>query len=387
MLGAGVFVVWAPAAAAAKGWLLVSLGIAAVVAALNASSTAALASRHPVAGGAYAYGTRELPGPWGYLAGLGFVVGKTASVAAMALAIGSHAWPDHAKVVATVAVVGAWALNAAGVHRTALATTVIACVVAATVTAVAVGVLLAGPGSPGIVWQGDADVLGIVRGAALLFFAFAGYARLATMGEEVRDPRRTIPRAIGAAFVVVAGIYGLVAVALLSSQSWRELAAANAPLIDAVGGRWAAPLAGVAALAAGGAMLALMAGLGRTAMAMARGGDLPHALAHLSSKHVPARTEGILTACSLALLWFVNLGGVIALSSAAVLLFYAVANAAAFAVRRRDASFPVPAALSGLGLALCVALVATLPPAAVITAVALLAAAAGVRAVLRRPAN
>jgi len=136
MLGAGVFVVWGPAATAAGPWLLVAIGLAAGVAIINAMSVSLLAARHPVAGGAYTYGRRELSPTWGFVAGVGFVVGKTASVAAMALAIGSYAWPAHVPVVGTAAIVAAWAVNAMGVTRTARATTAIAVVVLAGLAAV-----------------------------------------------------------------------------------------------------------------------------------------------------------------------------------------------------------------------------------------------------------
>ena len=88
MIGAGVFVVFAPAAAAAGSGLLVGLVVAAVVACCNALSSARLAVRYPQSGGAYVYGRERLGPFWGYLAGWCFVVGKTASCAAMALTVG-----------------------------------------------------------------------------------------------------------------------------------------------------------------------------------------------------------------------------------------------------------------------------------------------------------
>src|SRR6187402_738494 len=144
MLGAGVFAVWAPASEAAGTYLLVAVAVAAIVATANALSTSWLAARHPVAGGAYAYGTLEVHPAAGYVAGLGFVVGKTASLAAMGLTIGAYVWPGHSAVVATLALAAAWTLNAAGVTRTAGAATIIG---AAVVLALAAFVI-AGAGQP-----------------------------------------------------------------------------------------------------------------------------------------------------------------------------------------------------------------------------------------------
>ncbi len=103
MLGAGVFAAFGPAAAAAGAGLVLALGVAAMVAYCNATSSAQLAAVYPLAGGTYVYGRRQLSPTWGFLAGWGFVVGKTASCAAMALTAGAYAWPGHPRVAAVLA--------------------------------------------------------------------------------------------------------------------------------------------------------------------------------------------------------------------------------------------------------------------------------------------
>ena len=105
MIGAGVFVALAPAAAAAGTGCLTGLAVAAVVAYCNATSAARLAARYPQSGGTYVYGRERLGEFWGYLAGWGFIVGKTASCAAMALTVGYYAWPAQARAVAVATVV------------------------------------------------------------------------------------------------------------------------------------------------------------------------------------------------------------------------------------------------------------------------------------------
>lgn len=384
MLGAGVFAVWAPAARSAGGSLLLALGLAAVVAALNAASTAALASRHPVAGGAYSFGSRELPAPWGFVAGFGFVVGKTASVAAMGLTIGNYVWPHHAHWIATAAIAGAWLLNAGGVTRTAAATGVIA----VAVSGVLIAAVIHTAGSAQSHEQAPSSgVWGVAQGAALLFFAFAGYARLATLGEEVERPRRTIPLAIAISFVVVLALYAAVALALVRSLGTSGLAASAAPIADAVGGGgWTVPLAVTAALASGGALVALLAGLGRTAMAMARQADLPPALARVNAKSVPTVAEALPALVAIVLVWFVPLINVLAASSTAVLLYYAVAHASAFASSRRPEGVRLPRIIPAVGLLLCVALVVTLPWRTVLITGAVLVLAVVIRLWLRRRA-
>src|ERR1700759_1439187 len=125
MVGAGIFVVLAPAAAAAGSGLLVGLAVAAVVAYCNAMSSARLAARYPESGGTYVYGRERLGPFWGYLAGWAFVVGKTASCAAMALTVGEYVWPARAHVIAVCAVVVLTAVNYTGVRKAAWLTRVI----------------------------------------------------------------------------------------------------------------------------------------------------------------------------------------------------------------------------------------------------------------------
>lgn len=217
MVGAGIFVALGPAAEAAGSGtgLLVALGIAAVVAYCNAMASARLAARYPSSGGTYVYGRECLGSFWGYLAGWAFVVGKTASCAAMALTVGAYVWPGQAHAVAVAAVVALTAVNYGGVQKSALLTRVIVALVLAVLAAVVVvsfGVGETSPLAPG----GELTAGGALQAAGLLFFAFAGYARIATLGEEVRDPARTIPRAVPIALGIALAVYALVAVSVLT---------------------------------------------------------------------------------------------------------------------------------------------------------------------------
>ncbi|WP_062291666.1 APC family permease [Demequina phytophila] len=390
MLGAGVFVVWGPAAASAGDALVWAVAIAGAVAVLNAGSTAQLAAVHPVAGGAYAYGRAEL-GSWpGFAAGIGFVLGKTASVAAIGLAIGAYVWPERPAIVATAAIVLSWALNSRGVTRTSVASIVIASAVVAVVVAAVIATAGGdGPGSASFGWSTPwGTAAGVAQAAALVFFAFAGYARIATLGEEVRDPARVIPRAIAVALGAVVVLYVALAIVLPRALGVEALAVSAAPVADAVEGTWL-PSTVVTAAAVGGAfgsLLALTAGLGRTAMAMAREADLPRVLARTNGRDVPALAEGTAALVAIGLAWVGDLTFAIAMSSFAVLLYYAVAGASAFtaASAGRVAGWRMPRPLSAAGAALCVALMASLPPVAVAGAVGVLVLAAAARAFTAR---
>lgn len=379
MIGAGVFAVFAPAAEAAGRWLLAGLAIAAVVALANATSTAQLAATYPTSGGTYVYGREQLGPWWGFTAGWSFVIGKTASCAAMATTFAAYTVPESwQRPVAAVAVVALTAVSQRGVTRTAGLAKVIVAVVLVALAIAVTGALLGGPaGSATAAEQANGpDALGILQSAGLIFFAFAGYARVATLGEEVRDPVRTIPRAIVIALGVVVAIYAVVAFTLLHTLGATALAASHAPVADAVAAgpwAWAVPVVRVGAAAASlGALLALLAGVGRTTLAMAREGDLPRPLAAVHPRFaVPHRAEAAVAAVVVVAVLLVDLRELIGFSSTGVLIYYAVANLAALTQPRERRRYP--RALQVLGLLGCVVLVATLPTASVLGGLAVLA--------------
>jgi basic amino acid/polyamine antiporter, APA family len=378
MLGAGVFAALAPAAASAGGLLLVALAVAAVVATCNALSSAALAAVHPQAGGTYVYGRRQL-GAWpGFVAGAAFVVGKTASCAAMALTVGAYAAPEHARAVAVAAVVALTAVTAQGITKGVALTKVLLATVLATLALVVVAALGSGGSEP--VLEEGAGPRDVLQAAALLFFAFAGYARLATLGEEVRDPERTIPRAVPLALGLVLVVYGVVAVAALRALGPDGLAASAAPLADAAGPA-VAPLVRLgAAVAALGVLLSLLLGVSRTVLAMARERDLPGALDAVSGRGVPLRAElGVAAAVVVAVL-VADLRSAIGFSSFAVLLYYAVTNLSVLTLPRARRRYPPAVAVTGL--AGCLLLALSLSAATVAAGTAVLLACCLVRALL-----
>ncbi|MEV1063735.1 APC family permease [Streptomyces sp. NPDC050263] len=395
MIGAGIFAALAPAAGAAGPGLLLGLFVAAVVAYCNATSSARLAARYPASGGTYVYGRERLGDFWGYLAGWAFVVGKIASCAAMALTVGSYVWPGQAHAVAVAAVVALTVVNYVGVQRSAWLTRGIVAVVLAVLVAVVVAALTSSAAEPTRLDVGaDASFDGVLQAAGLLFFAFAGYARIATLGEEIRDPARTIPRAIPLALGITLVVYAVVAVAVLTVLGPARLADATAPLSDAVraaGADWLAPVVRVgAAVAALGSLLALILGVSRTTLAMARDRHLPHALAavHPRSK-VPHRAELVVGAVVAAVAATADVRGAIGFSSLGVLAYYAIANASAWTLTPTEGRPHRPIPL--LGLIGCLVLAFALPATSVVSGAAVLvlgAAAYGLRrafAVRRSP--
>ncbi|MCX5422970.1 APC family permease [Streptomyces sp. NBC_00078] len=363
MVGAGIFAALGPAARAAGSGLLLGLAVAAVVAYCNATASARLASLYPASGGTYVYGRERLGPFWGYLAGWSFVVGKTASCAAMALTVGAYVWPGQAHAVAVAAVVALTAVNYGGVQKSAWLTRVIVAVVLAVLASVVVVCLGSRAFDAGRLGVGiSGGVGGMLQAAGLLFFAFAGYARIATLGEEVRDPARTIPRAIPVALGIALAVYVCVAAAVLSLLGAEGLGRAGAPLADAVrvaGVPGLVPVVRVgAALAALGSLLALILGVSRTTLAMARDRYLPGALSAVHPRfQVPHRAELAVGAVVAALAATVDVRGAIGFSSFGVLAYYAVANASAWTL----SSALITRVLPAVGLVGCVVLAFSLP--------------------------
>ncbi|MEU3306519.1 APC family permease [Nocardiopsis sp. NPDC006832] len=390
MLGAGVFAVFAPAALGAGAWLPVAIVIAGAVAYCNAISSARLAARHPENGGTYVYGRERLGEMWGYLAGWSFVVGKVASCAAMALTLGAYVLPGWEKPLAVAVVVALAALNLQGVRRSTVVVKTLVVLVLAVLVAVFVAMVLSGRFAAVAEvdgmgpWPGSFGVLG---SAGMIFFAFAGYARITTLGGEVRDPRTTIPRAVTLALGGVSVLYLAIGTGLLIVLGRERLTTSTAPMVDAVrvaGFPMLAPfvVAG-AVLACTGALLSLLLGVSRTVAAMASDGHLPRSLGVSHTRlGVPYRAEIAVAVVVVVLVMVADLAGAIAFSAFGVLVYYAIANASALRLGPHEDRPPLIAPVGGL--AGCVVLATSLPLPVVALGMAVLGAGAGVWWLLHR---
>jgi APA family basic amino acid/polyamine antiporter len=304
----------------------------------------------------------------------------------MALTFAAYAIPGPwwaQRLVAIAGVIGLTALNYRGVRKTALLTRIlVGCALLALAVVVAAIWIR---GSLVVRWDASpGGIYGVLQAAGLLFFAFAGYARIATLGEEVRDPARTIPRAIPIALFITVGVYFVVGATVLFALGPAALAAAAAPLAAAAPSGWVGAVVRVGAVVASlGALLALIAGVGRTSLAMARNGDLPRWLSGVHSRfRVPHRAEIVVGVVVCLLVMAVDLRGAIGFSSFGVLVYYAIANASAYT--QPPSARRWPRALNVVGLVGCCVLVATLPPLSIALGVVVLAVGLGARWILRR---
>jgi APA family basic amino acid/polyamine antiporter len=384
MLGAGVFVVFAPASELSGSYLFLAIGIAGVIAALNARSMRQLSKVFPKAGGAYAFGKEYLSSNWGFLAGIAFILGKVGSVAAIALAAASYIYPEAKVEVAFASLALMTSINVLGINRTATGALLLSVPTVALLLLVGIsGFQVAADES-----QDQSSIAGILPAAALIFFAFAGYARVATLGPEVKNPSENIPKAITLSLVFVIAIYFLVANAL-QAQLGTALQFSIAPIQDfaAIALPWlpAQLVVLVAATACLGSLLSLLAGISRTAEAMAKDSELPRFIG-LRSKRFdsPWVADLLILGIASALLVSGDITWTIGISSFAVLVYYAIANLAAF--RQLTSKQPVGRFLALIGAALCLGVGFFVPIESLLVATVVLALAMGLRAglIMRR---
>ena len=372
IIGTGVFVSIALAVELTGSWVLVAIAIATLTATCNGLSSAQLAAVFPVSGGTYEYGVRLLTPAAGFTAGWMFLCAKSASAAAAALGAAAY-------LLSLLGYGGSGAEVYIAVLLLALATATVLTGLRASVLVTMCILTLAGIGlgvfvlasiddvSTDTAMRIPSDATGIPAAAALMFVAFTGYGRIATLGEEVRNPERSIPRAIIITLVCAGMLYMLVGWAISRAALPEDLLATDTVLnpLQSIAARVWSPTAGtviaVAAVAAMiGVLLNLLLGLSRVMLAMARRDDMPRGCGQVSVRSATPQIAVIVIACLVGVL--ICIGGFTfawSLSACTVLFYYALTNAAA--LRLTNEQRTKPRWVSTLGLLLCCALAFSLP--------------------------
>ena len=361
MVGTGVFVGIGVAAGIAGPAVILAIVIAAGVAVCNGLSSAQLAASHPVSGGTYEYGYQYLHPSLGFTAGWMFLLAKSASAATAALGFGGYllhvlGWSSPGAITVLGIVVSALItlLVLSGLKRSNFANLFI---VSATLLALAVFVVLTLPAA----WEkkdanllpffpeGEGSLAAFLQACALMFVAYTGYGRIATMSEEVREPRRIIPRAIIAVMIVSALLYITVGVGAIGAfgaaplgMATGEQAAPLETILRTLGHPTAATVVAIGAMTAMlGVLLNLILGLSRVALAMGRRQDLPNAFAGInrSGSTPTAAVIGVgLLVTALAAIGDVRLTW--SFSAFTVLVYYAITNLAALRLQGADRLYP-----------------------------------------------
>ena len=335
ILGAGIFAVIAPAAGIAGPALLISLVIAAFVAFCNALSSTQLAAVFPRSGGTYEFG-RHMLGPWaGYLAGWMFLAANTVGPGVSALVFGGYlhaVWSViPARTAAVLAALVMTGLNAGGIKRSVRVTDI---VVILSITSLLAFVVIGLPHAQISNFSPfSGGIGGILRATGLLFFAYTGYSRIATLVEEVRNPKRTIPIATITALGTAVVLYLLVAITALSILGASGVSKSSSPLESTM--TMLASTVGIVIISAGALLttfnegLSDLLGVSRVAFAMGREDDLPQGLAKLGKGQNPWRSVLFVGIISILIAAFAPLTIAIAVSSFGILLYYSVTNLSA----------------------------------------------------------
>ena len=336
MVGTGVFVAWQPAYQLAGSQLLLAVAIAAVIAILNAISNARLARAFPESGGGYIYGRNRINPFAGQLAGWSFLIGKLASASAASLAIGAYLVPGQEKFVALMSIAVVLLINISGIRFSVIAMTVmIAVVLFVLLSLSAVSGMNTTP-EISIAFQRNQS-FNILAAAGIMFVAFAGYARIAVLGSEVKNPTKVIPLAIALSLAIVVVLYLVIALVLLDNTAALESITPIMALAEITGyPLWLVSIAAV--LAAGSALFALVAGLGRMVYSMSSGGHLPGSLAVLTgSRAVPIRADLVVALVLIAITLMGSIAFNLAISALFVLTYYAVVHVASWRLPGRMA--------------------------------------------------
>jgi len=359
IVGTGAFVAIGLASSRWGDVVIWAIPLAAFVATFNGLSSAYLAGCFPVAGGTYEYGYRALNQWFGFGAGWLFLMAKTASAATAALGIALYMGIDNALVpIGAVAVI--MGLVLAGIRRTAV---VNAALVGITVAAIAWFAWsgLRGTGGASTLNFGREPTNEVLAATAFIFVAFTGYGRIATLGEEVRDPARVIPRAVVVTLVIATLLYMAIEIGgrAMAGESWGailELGFLDMPFVT---------FGAITAML--GVLLNLILGLSRVWLAMGRRGDMPSALARLDPRSEPTAAVVLSAVLVAALTLLDDIGLAWSFSAMTVLLYYGITNLAALAVDRRRTT-------AWLGLGSCLFLSVFVPAAVWLAGVGLMVA-------------
>jgi len=385
IIGTGVFVSVGLGVGIAGAWVVLAILLAALVALCNGLSSAQLAANHPVSGGTYAYGNRYLNPTLGFVAGWMFLSAKSASAATAALGFAGYLLTalgyTDAQITHTLVAIGVIVLMTglvlSGIRRSNWGN---ALLVGLAVAALAVFVVIAFLAEPAAreaaqsvsasSERGSAfDLTAVLHATALMFVAYTGYGRVATLGEEIHEPRKNIPIAVIATLAAVLVIYLAVAIAGVQEHvfgyfSNTDGTAAAAPLEAAVKGLagpgwgWVITIGAAAALL--GVLLNLILGLSRVVLAMGRERDVPGVFAKVNASGttpVPAVLLVAVILIGLALIGDVKTTWTF--SAFTVLIYYALTNLCALRLSSEERFYP--RFVSVLGLAACLFLAFWVP--------------------------
>ena len=390
IIGAGIFVVTGIAAGVSGPAFLVGLLIAGIIATFNALSSAQLASKYQLSGGTYEYGYILINPTFGFSAGWMFLISKLAGAGFVAIGFGGYfyqlvpiASPITFSVLAVVILTGAnyFGIKKAGVLNLMIVTITLLSLIYLTFSGIPeVNLENFKPFAP-------FGISGIAEAAALLFFAFTGYGRIATLAEEVKDPKKTIPKAIIITIVTAILLYSVISVVAIGVIGTQSMADSTSPLQVVADALNTPAIGSIVAIGASTAMLGVLLsqilGISRVMLAMGRRNDLPPVFKNIHEKYRVPHVGILFTGFIILILTLIgSFEFIVRASTFTILLYYSITNIAAIKQPKKDRMYGrlIPV----LGLIGCLAMSVSLPLNVIILGIGLLVVGFVIRAFFHR---
>ena len=361
MIGAGLFNNIAPTSKISSYGSIVGLLIASTLAFANASSSAQLSSLFPRTGGTYLYANEVLGRPYAVVAGTVFIIGKTISCIAIALTVGNYISPVYGKELGVVLCLIIFLLSFSGIHKTAEIARWFIWILFGLLAFYSLSIV----STPGVVYNipvfSDASFNEILVSASIWFFAFTGYSRLATFGEEIKNPKEIIPIAIFTGLGITVLVYLVVNWLTLSIVSPNIIGNSSTPLLVAMDVSRFSEFAFLVVFASSIAMvsvfLALMPGISRIYVALSRDKVLPKAFSKIHKKFNSAYFSEAFVLMSVIIgIYSFDVVGSIKLSSFFILIYYTITNLCVIRLDKTKRLYSVGIAYYGFALCFVLAM-------------------------------
>ena len=361
MIGAGLFNNIAPTAKISSYGSILGLLLASTLAIANASSSAQLSSLFPKTGGTYLYANEVLGKPYAVTAGTVFIIGKTISCVAIALTIGNYISPVYGKEIGVILCLLVFLLSFSGIHKTAEIAKWFVWIIFGLLLFYAVSIISTPDINLSIPIFESASVDNILLSASIWFFAFTGYSRLATFGEEIKNPREIIPTAIFTGLGVTIFLYFGITWLTLSIISPEFIMNSNTPLLVAMDvsrfSEFSFLIVFASSIAMVSVFLALMPGISRIYVALSRDKILPNAFSKIHKKFNSAYfSEGFVFISVIVGIYSFDVVRSIELSSFFILIYYAITNFCVIKLEKSDRLYSVTIAVYGMIMCLLLAL-------------------------------
>jgi len=353
MIGAGLFYNLAPTSKISSYSSILGLLLASTLAFANASSSAQLASLYPQTGGTYMYANKVLGKLPGNIAGIVFILGKTVSCVAIALTLGNYISPIYGKELGVGLSVIVFLIGYKGITKTAALARWFVLIVISILVFFCIAILMTPSTNIAIPLLEGFSASNLFLSAAIWFFAFTGYSRLATYGEEVKNPETIIPSSILTGLGITVTIYLFVNWLSLAIIGPEVVANSNTPLLVAmdvsVMSDFSFLIVFASTIATASVFLALLPAISRIYVAMSRDGILPNIFSKIHNKNNSAYVSELFVLLTVVVgIYTINITNAIKLSALFILIYYSLTNLSVIKLEKNQRLYSVSIAYYGL---------------------------------------